>query len=209
MSCRVNASGLGDGPPPAPRCAQRHLPLMGRRKSGRQARWFCPPSGWSPRRSEGEGGMSLRVNAWCPRGEVLHSGCVVEHGLLMPRTPRRDWSKELSRRLRAAMTPEEARLWNRLRHDLPWKFRRQEPIDRFICDFVCYPKRLVVEVDGLQHVDDPEDVIRDGRLAELGFMVVRVSNTDVVHRLSEVVDRIGAALESRPDLQANRAPRGR
>ena len=105
------------------------------------------------------------------------------------------------------MTPEEVRLWNRLRRDLSWKFRRQEPIDRFICDFVCYPKRLVVEVDGAQHVDDPGDVIRDRRLAELGFTVIRVSNSDVLCHLSQVVDRIVAALESQHDVHKNRAPR--
>jgi very-short-patch-repair endonuclease len=31
-----------------------------------------------------------------------------------------------------------------------------QPIDRFIVDFVCYPKRLIVEVDGIQHADDPK-----------------------------------------------------
>ena len=125
----------------------------------------------------------------------------------MPRIPRRHWSKERSRLLRSAMTPEEVRLWNRLRRGVPWKFRRQEPIDRFICDFVCYPKRLVVEVDGVQHVDDPGDAIRDRRLAELGFTVIRVSNRDVLSDLSQVVDRIADAIGSVPDVHNNRAPR--
>ena len=105
------------------------------------------------------------------------------------------------------MTPEEILLWQRLRHDLPWKFRRQEPVDRFICDFVCYSKRLVVEVDGVQHFEDPGDAIRDRRLNELGFTVVRVSNTDVLHRLSDVIGGIAAVLDSRPDLHRNRPPR--
>lgn len=106
------------------------------------------------------------------------------------------------------MTPEEILLWQGLRR-LPWKFRRQEPIDRFICDFVCYPKRVVVEVDGVQHAEDPGDAIRDRCLAELGFAVVRVSNADVLHRLSDVVGWIAAVVESRPDLHRNRPPRDR
>ena len=106
------------------------------------------------------------------------------------------------------MTPEELLLWRCL-HDLPWKFRRQEPIDRFICDFVCYQKRLVVEVDGVQHVEAPDDAIRDRRLGELGFAVVRVANADVLHRLPDVVGRLATILEARTDVHGNRPPRDR
>ena len=105
------------------------------------------------------------------------------------------------------MTPEEVILWTRLRHETPWKFRRQEPIDRFICDFVCYAKRLVVEVDGAQHDVDSDDEIRDRRLTELGFAVVRVRNSEVRHDLASVMDRIGDALLNRPDVHRSRRPR--
>ena len=59
------------------------------------------------------------------------------------------------------MTISERRLWVCLRSDFEVKFRRQEPIGSFICDFVCYSRRLVVEVDGSQHLDNPRDVERD------------------------------------------------
>jgi len=94
-----------------------------------------------------------------------------------------------------------------LRHDLPWKFRRQEPIGPYICDFVCYPKRLVVEVDGVQHAESREDVARDAFLAAQGFRVVRVWNGDVMYRLEETLNHIWNALAQQPDLHRNRPPR--
>ena len=105
------------------------------------------------------------------------------------------------------MTDEEVRLWVCLKHDLPWKFRRQEPIGPYICDFVCYPKRLVVEVDGVQHADSPRDRVRDAYLAGLGFRVVRVWNGEVVCHLEEVLDQIVGALAEQPDLHRSRPPR--
>ena len=105
------------------------------------------------------------------------------------------------------MTDEEVRLWVCLKHDLPWKFRRQEPIGPYICDFVCYPKRLVVEVDGVQHADSPRDRVRDAYLAGLGFRVVRVWNGEVMCHLEEVPDQIVGALGEQPDLHRSRPPR--
>ena len=105
------------------------------------------------------------------------------------------------------MTEPELRLWSCLRHDLPWKFRRQEPIGPYICDFVCYPKRLIVEVDGIQHLDDPADTTRDAYLNRLGFRVVRVWNGDVMIDLDAVLEEIATALDHQPDRHLNRAPR--
>jgi len=104
------------------------------------------------------------------------------------------------------MTHEELLLWPHLRV-LPWKFRRQEPIDRFVCDFVCHLKRLVVEVDGSQHSDNPDDALRDRRLAELGFTVVREENGDVLRDTRAVVTRISEVAHGLPDHQASRRPR--
>jgi very-short-patch-repair endonuclease len=52
--------------------------------------------------------------------------------------------------LRAAETSAEARLWQALRNRqlADWKFRRQQPIDRYVVDFVSLDGKLVVEVDG-------------------------------------------------------------
>jgi very-short-patch-repair endonuclease len=109
------------------------------------------------------------------------------------------------------MTPAEALLWSCLRHRFAVKFRRQEPIGPYICDFVCYPKRLVVEVDGAQHAEDPavvgRDEARDVYLRRLGFQVLRFDNSAVLGDLAMVLHTIEAALQSRPDVHRNREPR--
>jgi len=107
------------------------------------------------------------------------------------------------------MTEPEVLLWWALRHEFPWKFRRQEPIGPYVCDFVCYPKRVVVEVDGAQHGESDMDAVRDSYLESLGFTVLRVWNGDVMTGLDDVVDRIVVALESRPDLHPARPARDR
>ena len=60
-----------------------------------------------------------------------------------------------SRRLRANQTDAEAKLWQslRARQLCGLKFVRQQPIDRYICDFVCRAKLVVIEVDGGQHAN--------------------------------------------------------
>ena len=107
------------------------------------------------------------------------------------------------------MTEPETRLWFVLRHDIPWKFRRQEPIGPYICDFVCYPKRMIIEVDGTHHADSQTDTTRDAYLSSLGFEILRVWNDDVMIRLDTVIDDIMAALDSRPDRHRNRPARPR
>ncbi|NNF68346.1 MAG: DUF559 domain-containing protein, partial [Acidimicrobiia bacterium] len=74
------------------------------------------------------------------------------------------------------MTDEELRLWWFLGRQTPAKWRRQEPIGRFIVDFVCYEDRVIVEVDGEQHVDNPYDRRRDAWLVAQGFDVLRFTN---------------------------------
>src|SRR5438105_8826385 len=62
--------------------------------------------------------------------------------------------RQLARAMRAAPTEAERKLWWHLRHRLPTPgthFRRQVRIGRYIADFVCHAKRIVVEVDGSQH----------------------------------------------------------
>jgi very-short-patch-repair endonuclease len=52
------------------------------------------------------------------------------------------------------------------------KFRRQEPIGRYIADFVCHEKRIIIEVDGGQHSTDKDrDTERDNWLKEQGYKV--------------------------------------
>ena len=52
------------------------------------------------------------------------------------------------------------------------KFRRQQPIDNYIVDFVCFENHIVIEVDGGQHATEKEkDIERDIYLRRQGFKV--------------------------------------
>jgi very-short-patch-repair endonuclease len=87
-----------------------------------------------------------------------------------------------SRELRARSTDAETKIWNRLRNRqiAGCKFVRQEPIGRYICDFVCREKTIVIEVDGGQHAGSKRDEVRDRYLHEQGYRVLRFWNNDVL-----------------------------
>jgi very-short-patch-repair endonuclease len=110
-----------------------------------------------------------------------------------------DKFKARARSLRASQTSAEARLWQALRNRrlARWKFRRQHPIDRFIVDFVSLDGKLIVEVDGVTHSSRSEvkrDKTRSNILEACGFLVVRVSNTDVYDNLEGVLELIEGTL---------------
>src|SRR5689334_21072155 len=107
--------------------------------------------------------------------------------------------KARARSLRASQTSAEAKLWQALRNRrlARWKFRRQHPIDRYVVDFVTLDGRLIVEVDGVTH-SAPMEIARDEArtrvLEASGFLVVRVSNTDVYDNLEGVLEMIESSL---------------
>ena len=104
--------------------------------------------------------------------------------------------KPLSRRMRQAPTPSERCLWARLRAgQLGVKFRRQHVIGRFIVDFYCSERRLVVEVDGESHdARTQRDQERDEALRAMGLRVLRLGNAQVETSLDQAVACIRAAL---------------
>src|SRR5690554_2328456 len=87
-----------------------------------------------------------------------------------------------ARRLRRNSTRAELLLWNRLRARQlgGFKFVRQEPIGRYVVDFICRDRRVIVEVDGGQHVTDPRDLIRDRWPRDHNYRVFRFWNNDVL-----------------------------
>ena len=104
----------------------------------------------------------------------------------------------VERRLRRRSTDAEAVLWLALRDRRlsGFKFVRQEAIESFIVDFVCRDKRLIIEVDGGQHSENSEDVMRDRRLASAGYRVLRFWNHDVLKNRTGVLETILSALEA-------------
>lgn len=102
----------------------------------------------------------------------------------------------LARRLRIDQTDAETVLWNRIRNRRidGHKFVRQEPIVGYICDFVCREKKFIIEVDGGQHNESAADAIRDERLREKGYKVVRFWNNDVLRNIEGVLLTIQAEL---------------
>ena len=100
--------------------------------------------------------------------------------------------------LRETQTDAEQLLWQKLRnrHLGGYKFRRQVPIDRYIVDFVCLEKRLVIEVDGSQHFEhEIYDTNRTAHLQNSKYTVVRYWNNDVMRDTEAVLEDIFNRLE--------------
>jgi very-short-patch-repair endonuclease len=96
------------------------------------------------------------------------------------------------------MTKAETVSWKHLRNrQLEHKFRRQEPIGRFIVYFVCYEKMLIVEADGAHHLNNRYDQECDEWLKGNGYMVLRFWNNDVLNHSESVLEKINSFLLTR------------
>jgi very-short-patch-repair endonuclease len=119
------------------------------------------------------------------------------------------------------MTEAEKRLWYLLRaHRFAGiGFRRQTPLGPYVVDFVSHEHRLVIELDGGQHVGRAADAVRDRWLEANGYRVLRIWNSDVLKNrdgvlqiISEAVaglltplpPTIGCAADRRPPPQGGR-----
>jgi very-short-patch-repair endonuclease len=102
----------------------------------------------------------------------------------------------IARRLRTNQTDAETVLWNHIRNRQidGHKFVRQQPIGGYVCDFVCRERLLVVEVDGGQQNESTADAIRDRRITEEGYRVLRFWNNDVLGNLEGVLVTIQTEL---------------
>ena len=113
--------------------------------------------------------------------------------------------KQVARGLRNGMTRSEQLLWARLRgrQIQGIQFYRQKPIGVYIVDFYAPKAKLVVEVDGPQHLElehGENDARRDAYLAGAGLKVLRFSNTQIFQELNEVVTLISKALMERMNV---------
>ena len=121
-----------------------------------------------------------------------------DHSLM----PRRPTSKILpfARALRRNMTSAETVLWRMLRDRRldGHKFRRQAPIGRYVADFLCEERKLIVELDGAPHdrVDQrAHDEARDVWLRAEGYYVLRLKNDVVIGGGDIPLDLIRLALK--------------
>jgi very-short-patch-repair endonuclease len=97
------------------------------------------------------------------------------------------------------MTEPEVILWSRLKHLRAQGFhvRRQAPFRGYYLDFVCFERRVVIEVDGGHHGEAAQathDEIRDGVLRREGFQVLRFWNREVRTNLDGVMRSVMMAL---------------
>ena len=96
-----------------------------------------------------------------------------------------------ARSLRKASTDAESVLWRHLRRKqvAGLKFRRQQPVDKFVVDFVCFENRIIVEVDGGQHSIE-NDFERDSYFIKNRSKVLRFWNNDVLKNIEGVLEEI-------------------
>jgi very-short-patch-repair endonuclease len=155
---------------------------------------FADPSSAlrAPSPSRGEGQEVRKV------GELsdLPSPLEGEGGALAPVEGAVRSKTQFAKHLRRNMTDVEKKLWSALRDRRfeHFKFRRQVPVGRYIVDFVCQERSVIVELDGSQHEGSTYDLARDAWLRSIGYDVLRFWNIDVNQALDGVLITILEAL---------------
>ena len=111
--------------------------------------------------------------------------------------------------LRKNMTPEENHLWYDFLKRLPYTVKRQHNIDNYIVDFYIPMKKIVIEVDGIQHNSaehKEDDAKRDAVLAEWNITVLRYSNESInksfAYVAQDILNKIGLSFEDLKPLTA-------
>ena len=69
------------------------------------------------------------------------------------------------------------------------RFLRQRPIDQYVVDFFCKDLKLIIEVDGYSHQLEEvasKDEIRERRLRDLGYSILRFNDDEVISDLNNV-----------------------
>jgi very-short-patch-repair endonuclease len=169
----------------------------------------------SPTRGEGGGweqNSDIIFSPWersshitlSPCGRGQGEGVIIKHAHY---TTTRHYTmksklKGLARQLRKSSTKPESILWRHLRDRRcsGFKFRRQQPVAGYVTDFICFEKKLIIEVDGTQHGFDAQrqhDDKRDECLKSQGYTVLRISNDDTRKNLDGVLQTIWSVLNAK------------
>ncbi|HEY5123144.1 MAG TPA: endonuclease domain-containing protein [Ignavibacteria bacterium] len=98
--------------------------------------------------------------------------------------------KPIARKLRKNSTKSEVNLWLKLlkaRKLKGYQFLRQRPIDKYIVDIFCKELKLIIELDGMTHINNESyDNERENYLKNLGYNFIRFSDNDVMNNLNGV-----------------------
>ncbi len=110
--------------------------------------------------------------------------------------------KSNAQKLRQNLTDSELALWRRLRGKqlAGVQFYRQKPIGDYIVDFYAPKAKLVIEIDGSQHLEAhyaEKDRERDEYLSRLGLSIIRVNSRQVLKETDAVVEFIYQKVEAR------------
>ena len=111
-----------------------------------------------------------------------------------------------AKQLHRNLTPAESKLWTRLRaHRMAdAHFRNQHAIGNYIVDFCAPRKKLVIELDGSQDLEQVEyDVERTAFLESKGYKVLRFWNNEVMNNIDLVLNVIWDALDKQMDNEHN------
>ena len=108
----------------------------------------------------------------------------------------------IAQSLRKEMTPEEKKIWYQFLKKLPVTVYRQRIVGNYIADFYIANKKLIIEIDGLQHQmpDNREaDEKRDRYFSEMGLTVKRYHNKDINRNFIAVCEDLLKTLELTAD----------
>lgn len=96
------------------------------------------------------------------------------------------------RELRNNLTPQENKMWRFLKDEqLGCKFRRQHSFGKYIADFYCREKQLIIEIDGSQHLEKEKyDLLRTKFFESRGLRVLRFWNNEVSANIEGVIAKI-------------------
>lgn len=106
--------------------------------------------------------------------------------------------RDVRKKLRKESTPQEIILWSRLRNNgIGFKFKRQYSVGGYILDFYCPSKRLGIEIDGSQHLENKEyDKNRTKLFNDLDIKIIRFWNNEVNENIDSVMQKIMSELHS-------------
>lgn len=166
-----------------------------------------PQEGWSQtgvvNSPPQEGGPTHR---WSQTGVVKYRNS--KNYFALPFNPA---LKERAKELRQAGNLPEVLFWNQVKNKQfkAFDFDRQKIIGNYIVDFYCSNCQVVIEIDGVIHNDQADyDTERDKYLESLGLTVIRIPASDVLHRMSTLMDMLfnHPALSGTPPMEGNFHP---